>query len=106
MGWRGEAGGGLALGQSPVGRLARHSVGGRALRAMFEGIFELLNDTSKPAEPDSLDDLTRNIQELTFVIEAEMNDLNLSCKRARVQRLDRKIDLTVNNVNQDVRRPS
>jgi hypothetical protein len=58
------------------------------LRAMFEGMFELLNDTSKPAEPDSLKDLMRNIQKLTFVIEAEMNDLNLSCKRARVQRLE------------------
>lgn len=55
---------------------------------MFEGIFELLNDTSKPAEPDSLKDLMRNIQKLTFVIEAEINDLNLSCKRARVQRLE------------------
>lgn len=58
------------------------------LRSMFAGIIVLLDDQDKPAEPEDLKGLLRNIQKLSLIIEAEMNKANLSCKRARVQRLD------------------
>lgn len=52
-------------------------------RAMLAGAVTLLDDSSKPAEPDDLKGLVRNIQELTIIVEKEMNKTNLSCKRAR-----------------------
>jgi len=53
------------------------------IRSMLAGAIDLLDDQSKPAEPDDLKALIRNIQELTIIVEKEMNKINLSCKRAR-----------------------
>ena len=58
------------------------------LHSVFAGIVDLLDDQSKPAEAEDLKGLMRNIQKLTLIIETEMNKANLSCKRARVQRLE------------------
>jgi hypothetical protein len=57
-------------------------------RAMLAGVINLLDDSSKPAEPDDLKGLVRNIQEITIIVETEMNKTNLSCKRARSQLLE------------------
>ena len=58
------------------------------MRAMLAGAINLLDDSSKPAEPDDLKGLVRNIQEITIIVETEMNKTNLSCKRARSQLLE------------------
>ena len=58
------------------------------IRAMLAGVIDLLDDSSKPAEPNDLKGLVRNIQEMTIIVEAEMNKANLSCKRARSQLLE------------------
>jgi len=58
------------------------------IRAILAGIIDLLDDSSKPAQPDELKKLLHNIQELTIVAETEMNKANLSCKRARGQMLE------------------
>ena len=58
------------------------------MRAMLAGVIELLGDLSKPAESDDLKGLVRNIQELTIIVETEMNKVTLSCKRARSQLLE------------------
>ena len=58
------------------------------IRAMLAGVINLLDDSSKPAEPDDLKGLVRNIQEITIIVETEMNKANLSCKRARSQLLE------------------
>ena len=58
------------------------------MRAMLAGVIDLLDDSSKPAEPDDLKGLVRNIQEITIIAETEMNKANLSCKRARSQLLE------------------
>jgi hypothetical protein len=52
------------------------------------GAVNLLDDSRKPAEPDDLKALVRNIQELTIIAETEMNKTILSCKRARSQLLE------------------
>jgi hypothetical protein len=57
-------------------------------RAMLAGVINLLDDSSKPAEPDDLKKLVRHIQEITIIVETEMNKANLSCKRARSQLLE------------------
>jgi len=59
------------------------------MRAILAGAINLLDDSSKPAEPDDLKALVRNIQELTIIAETEMNKTILSCKRARSQLLER-----------------
>ena len=58
------------------------------IRAMLAGVINLLDDSSKPAKPDEIKKLVRNIQELTIITETEMNKKNLSCKRARSQLLE------------------
>lgn len=58
------------------------------IRAILAGIINLLDDSSKPAQPDELKKLLHNIQELTIIAETEMNKANLSCKRARGQMLE------------------
>jgi hypothetical protein len=57
------------------------------MRAILAGAVNLLDDSRKPAEPDDLKALVRNIQELTIIAETEMNKTILSCKRARSQLL-------------------
>ena len=59
------------------------------MRAILAGAVNLLDDSRKPAEPDDLKALVRNIQELTIIAETEMNKTILSCKRARSQLLER-----------------
>lgn len=58
------------------------------IRAMMAGIINMLDDSSKPAGPDDIKKLLRNIQELTIIAETEMNKATLSCKRARGQVLE------------------
>jgi hypothetical protein len=58
------------------------------MRAILAGAVNLLDDSRKPAEPDDLKALVRNIQELTIIAETEMNKTILSCKRARSQLLE------------------
>ena len=57
-------------------------------RAMLTGVVDLLNDSSKPAKPEDLKALVRNIQGLTLILETEMNKTILSCKRARINLLE------------------
>lgn len=57
-------------------------------RAILAGAVTLLDDPSKPAEPDDLKGLLRDIQKLTIIAEKEMNQTILSCKRARVHLLE------------------
>jgi len=58
------------------------------IRAILAGALDLLDDLSKPAESDDLKALVHNIQELTIIVEKEINKINLSCKRARSQLLE------------------
>jgi hypothetical protein len=58
------------------------------MRAILGGAVNLLDDSRKPAEPNDLKALVRNIQELTIIAETEMNKTILSCKRARSQLLE------------------
>jgi len=58
------------------------------IRAMLVGIINLLDDSSKTAEPDDLKGLVRNIQEITIIVETELNKAIYSCVRARRQLLE------------------
>lgn len=53
------------------------------VRAFLAGAFDLLDDASKAAEEKDLKALLRDIQKLTLVAETEMNQVILSCTRAR-----------------------
>ena len=57
-------------------------------RAILYGVVTLLDNLSKPAKPEDLKALVRNIQELTLIAETEMNKIILSCKRARIHLLE------------------
>ncbi len=50
------------------------------MRVMLVGIASMLEDSSKPVGPDDIRKLLHNIQELTIIVETEMNNTNLSCK--------------------------
>ncbi len=58
------------------------------IRAMLVGVINLLDDSSKTAEPDDIKGLVRNIQEITIIVETELNKAIYSCVRARRQRLE------------------
>jgi hypothetical protein len=58
------------------------------IRAMLAGAVDLLDDSSKAAEPDDLKGLVRNFQEISIILETEMNKAILSCVRARRQPLE------------------
>jgi len=58
------------------------------IRAMLVGVINLLDDSSKTAEPDDLKGLVRNIQEITIIVETELNKAIYSCVRARRQLLE------------------
>ena len=58
------------------------------IRAMLAGVINLLDDSSKPAEPGDLKGMVRNIQKITIIVETEMNKAILSCIRARRQLLE------------------
>lgn len=56
--------------------------------AILAGAIDLLDDPSKAAEPDDLKGLVRNFQEISVILETEMNQAMLSCTRARRQLLE------------------
>jgi hypothetical protein len=58
------------------------------IRGMLAGAIDLLDDPGKPAEPDELKGLVRNFQEISVILETEMNEAVLSCARARRQLLE------------------
>jgi hypothetical protein len=55
---------------------------------MLAGAVDLLDDSSKTAEPDDLKGLVRNFQEFSVILETEMNKAIISCVRARRQLLE------------------
>jgi hypothetical protein len=57
------------------------------MRAMFEGVRELAENPSKPAEPADIAIMLGQFRELTRIAEHEMHALVLSCTRARRQML-------------------
>ena len=58
------------------------------IRAMLAGAIDLLDDPSKAAESDAIKGLVRNFQEISVILETEMNKAILSCVRARRQLLE------------------
>ena len=57
------------------------------MRAMVAGIVDLLVDQTKPATPEDITQVLRNIQELTKIAEVEIHKALLACKRARRQEM-------------------
>jgi hypothetical protein len=57
-------------------------------RAILAGVVTLLDDLSKPAKPEDLKALVHDIQEITLIMETEINKTILSCKRARINLLE------------------
>ena len=55
------------------------------LRAIFDGLYELAGDPSKPVTADDIAQTRRNLRELTKVGEREIHEVVLSCTRARRQ---------------------
>lgn len=53
------------------------------LRAILAGIVDLMADRTKPATPEDLTEVLRNVQQLTIVGETEIHKAVLSCTRAR-----------------------
>jgi hypothetical protein len=53
------------------------------VRAMLAGTLAALDDPSKPAQPEDIKGLLRNLQQITIIAETEMNKAVLSCARAR-----------------------
>ena len=53
------------------------------VRGFMTGIMVLLDDPTKTAAPKDLKGLSGNLQNLTTVLETEMNVVILSCARAR-----------------------
>jgi len=53
------------------------------MRAMLAGIVDLMEDRTKPATPEDLAQVLRNIQQLTIAGETEIHKAVLSCARAR-----------------------
>ena len=58
------------------------------LRSFLAGTVELLADETKPAPPDELKGLLRNLQQMTLIAEKEINKAIQSCKRARAHHLE------------------
>jgi hypothetical protein len=55
------------------------------LRAIFDGLYELAGNPTKPVTVDDIAQTRRNIRELTKVGEREIHEAVLSCTRARRQ---------------------
>jgi hypothetical protein len=53
------------------------------LRALFNGLHELANNPAKPVTANDIAQTRRRISELTKVGEHEIQDVVLSCTRAR-----------------------
>jgi hypothetical protein len=58
------------------------------LRAIFDGLYELAGNPTKPETADDIAQTRRHIRELTKVGEREIHEVVLSCTRARRQLLD------------------
>jgi hypothetical protein len=58
------------------------------IRALLAGAIDLLDDPGKAAEPDELKGLLRNFQEISVIVETEMNKAVLACVRARRRLLE------------------
>ena len=58
------------------------------LRAIFDGLHELVGNPTKPVTPDDVSQTRRDIRELTKVGEREIHEAVLSCTRARRQLLN------------------
>ena len=58
------------------------------LRAIFDGLYELAGNPTKPVTADDVAQTRRNIRELTKVGEREIHEIVLSCRRARRQLLN------------------
>jgi hypothetical protein len=57
------------------------------LRAIFDGLYELAGNPTKPVTADDIAQTRRHIRELTKVGEREVHEAVLSCTRARRQLL-------------------
>jgi hypothetical protein len=53
------------------------------LRDMFGSAANLLDDPSKPAAVDDLKGLLKNFQQMSIIVETEINRVVLDCERAR-----------------------
>ena len=53
------------------------------LRDMFGSAANLLDDPSKPAAVDDLKGLLKNFQQMSIIVETEINRIVLNCERAR-----------------------
>jgi hypothetical protein len=58
------------------------------LRAIFDGLYELACNPTKPMTADDIAQTRRNIRELTKAGEREIHEVVLSCTRARRQFLN------------------
>ena len=58
------------------------------LREIFDGLYELAGNPTKPVTADDIAQTRRNIRELTKVGEREIHEVVLSCTRARRQLLN------------------
>lgn len=59
------------------------------VRSMMAGIVDLLADPAKPATPEDLAAVLRNLRDLSKIIERELHEAVLSCAGARRQRASR-----------------
>ena len=53
------------------------------LRTIFGGADHLLGDENKPASTSDLEVLLRNLQQMSLIVEKEINTINMACKRVR-----------------------
>ena len=58
------------------------------LRAIFDGLYELAGNPTKPVTADDIVQTRRHVRELTKVGEHEIHEVVLSCTRARRQLLN------------------
>jgi hypothetical protein len=58
------------------------------LRAVFDGLYELAGNPTKPVTADDIAQTRRNVRELTKVGEREIHEAVLSCTHARRQLLN------------------
>ena len=57
----------------------------REVESFFASMLSLLKDLSKPASPSSLKELVSRCEELTVIVDTEINHVVLACQQARNQ---------------------
>ena len=68
---------------------AHHSLGTLGeMRALIAGVLDVATDGNKAATGGDIEDMLRNMREMTRIAEHEMHAVVLSCKRARRDMLD------------------